>query len=336
MNWRPWRGRRETRGYTLRHTEQALDRAGDDAPAEPEPQRLAVVTEAAGWWSRAFAGLRVDGDRSAAVSGDWLARVGEDLARRGEHLSLIEVAGAAVTLSPACSWDVIGWPDGRVRVELPEPGEHPDGTRRRRRLAVDWQGTVHLVLDADPAQPWRGRPRWQSAEADLLARTVRYLDTDLRQVPGRLLTGPGMAQPADNRNTRRDLRKLRGETAVLEGVHDKAELLRMEAAPAASLPQIVTAAEHSVRGALGLVEDLQTRDGHRAFVAATIRPLAGRLEAELRRKLEAPSLRLDPAELLRADLQVRARAYRTFTDAGLSDREARALCDLPAPEGGTE
>ena len=70
------------------------------------------------------------------------------------------------------------------------------------------------------------------------------------------------------------------------------------------------------------------REGLRRFLHGSVSPLGELVAVELRRKLERPDLALGFRRLYAADLQGRARAVQSLTNAGLKVEDARQVAGL--------
>ena len=80
----------------------------------------------------------------------------------------------------------------------------------------------------------------------------------------------------------------------------------------------------SVIGAAG--NDAAAREEFRRFLHQTLNPLARRIEAEVSLKLNRVSITFP--DIYAADIQARARAYKSLVDGGMDSNRAAALCGL--------
>ena len=158
-NWRASRGARESRSTGAYETNllnafvSAAEGVGDSTMAAA----LGAVETAAGMWARGFASARVfpTNARTAAITTEVRARIGRELARRGECVFAIDVDGAgAVSLGVAGFWDVqnVGLNFGRWVYRVSEQG--PSSTRTRSLPAA---GVVHCRYASTSVRPWAGR-----------------------------------------------------------------------------------------------------------------------------------------------------------------------------------
>ena len=128
-------------------------------------------------WARGFASARVSptNSRTAAITTEVRARIGRELARRGECVFAIDVDGAgAVSLSVAGFWDVrnVGLDFGRWIYRVSEYG--PSSTRSRLLPAA---GVVHCRMQARRFD--RGRENRAAQFAHLSASFAAKLETAL-------------------------------------------------------------------------------------------------------------------------------------------------------------
>lgn len=70
------------------------------------------------------------------------------------------------------------------------------------------------------------------------------------------------------------------------------------------------------------------REAFRTWYRAGLLPLARLVQDEARSKLESPALTLTFRRLAAADIATAARAYRSLTDGGMAEADARVLAGL--------
>ena len=363
MRW-PWQRsaqpqpeRREAAPYTDAVVEAIRAQAGG---ASADPSATAALEAAAGMVARALASAEVrdGGAAGAALTPGTLALIGRELIRRGESVFLIDVGAEGLRLLPAGSWDVrgghaeTGW---AYRLDLFGPSGNV--TRLVPSAAV-----VHVRYAVDPARPWHGLSplAWARLTGRLLAETEGALADESSGPRGSLVPVPNTADDAGEdaaeddplAGLRADIAALRGRLALVEttsagwgegriaapgnGNRDW-QPQRIGAAPPASLVSLRSDAALAVLAACGVPVELvaggpgtSLREAYRRLLHATIAPLARIAEAELRAKLDAPGLALAFDGLHAADVQGRARAWRSLVgdDATLDPDTAARLTGM--------
>ncbi|MCY4385398.1 MAG: phage portal protein [Nitrospinae bacterium] len=318
------------------------------------PTATAALEACAGLVGRSFSAAEIKNAPDhvgEALTPDVLNMIGRSLIRKGEIIFGIEIMGGQVKLWPAAFHDV--------------DGEHdPASWRYRLNLAgPDFQHTwnmtpadmvAHFQYARDPETPWRGVGPLQVAQ--LAGRLSAETAAALADESG----GPrGSFMPTVKDGKDPTQAKLRGDVKVAKGsmlfVETMAAALmggtappsgdwmqkRFGAAPPDALVNLLTKAGHEVMAACGLNPSLFTNEGETAAREAwrqalfgTIAPLGRIVETELRRKLDAPDLKLDWKELRASDLQARARSFKSMVDGGKSADEAAALSGLLLDEEG--
>ena len=343
----------ERHSYTTLHTEAA------ERWAESGLMGAAVgaVEVGASHYARAFAVASVSpaGPRTAALTPALLSSIGRRLITSGEAVFLIDVAGAAVGLHEASSWNVTGDADPATwRYQISTTGPSTTTTRW-----VPADQVVHVRYATSHLEPWRGlAPLTLAGESGRLARLLERALADEAGGPvGSLIpmpadTGGESDDPEDDADPfaklKAQIARLRGRAGLVESVasgygdgraaapaQDWA-VRRLGANPPASLPELRRAVEETVLSCCGIPPGLaraeggESRESYRRWYAASVLPLAALVAAELRHKLAAPDLRLDFASLAAADVHGRARAWRSLVgrEATMSDADARAIVGL--------
>ena len=214
MRW-PWSKGVEVRdGYTdtvLRILQGRADGGAVDALS------TAAVEIAAGWLSRSFAGVTVEGSPHvrAAMTPSVLAAVGRSLVRAGEYLAVIDVGpGGAVRLFQASAWTIAGGVDPdtwTVRASIPAP----DGMLER---VLPWSGCIYVAWGGDPMQPHkaRGPVEFACETARLLAATDHGLADEIGGPTGQVVAVPGGGTDAEHDKVRGTLKDLRGGVMMAE------------------------------------------------------------------------------------------------------------------------
>ena len=349
MRW-PWK--RETRdsSYTDTLIQTIVSQASGATLAKPAA--TGALEASASIVARCFAAADVAGPDQfvAALGPSTLSLIGRSLIRQGEIVFAIEVINGRVVLLPAASWDIHGEHDPaswRYRLTLGGP------SRLTTLEPVPSEGMVHVRLQSDPEQPWRGVSPLSSAAiaGRLSAETMQALADEASGPRGMLLPTPVDGADPTITALKADLRGLRGKVALVEstsagwagdGAQTKPkgdwEARRIGAAPSSPLIEQADLASREVYAACGIPlsivaesEGTGQREGFRRLMHATITPLARIVSEELSNKFETPiSLSFDG--LFAADLAGRARAFQSLVGGGMDVAKAAALAGLMQSE----
>ena len=344
MRW-PWTKGVEVRdGYTdtvLRILQGRADGGAVDVLS------TAAVEIAAGWLSRSFAGVTVEGSPHvrAAMTPSVLAAVGRSLVRAGEYLAVIDVGpGGAVRLFQASAWTIAGGVDPdtwTVRASIPAP----DGMLER---VLPWSGCIYVAWGGDPMQPHkaRGPVEFACETARLLAATDHGLADEIGGPTGQVVAVPGGREEDDLGDTAATIGKLRGgvmlaETSAgaygggaAEAPRQDWALKRVGGTPPVSTVTAQRQAVQDVMAACGLPSALHNtgdgtaaREGLRRWTMGTMIPLLRILCAETELKLEGEcSFAYDTYPL---DMVGRSKVYMTLRGVdGFDDAEARRLAGI--------
>ena len=346
MKW-PW-SKPETResSYTDSLVANILSQASGEILAKPAA--TGALEASASIVARCFAAADVQGPDQfvAALGPSTLSMIGRALIRQGEILFAIEAANGSVSLLPAASWDVTGdaapasW---AYRLTCSAP------SNLVTLEPVPASGMVHIRLQADPEQPWRGVSPLASAAlaGRLSAETAMALADEASGPRGQLLPTPVDGGDPTIAALKSDIRSLRGKLALVESTSsgwaaDGAaqrprgdwEARRIGAAPPAPLVALADLASREVFAACGIplsvvtvAEGTGQREGFRRLLHSTIGPMARIVESELSTKFEA-DIRLGFDSLFAADLSGRARAFQSLVNAGMATDKAAALAGL--------
>ena len=98
-----------------------------------------------------------------------------------------------------------------------------------------------------------------------------------------------------------------------------------------SLREDVQGSLFAAGGVMNLLQNVDgtaAREGMRRMLHATIGPVSDIALVELRRKLDAPTLKLNFSRLRAADIQGRSRAYAGMVGAGLAPDKAAEIAGL--------
>ncbi len=138
--------KRETRSqgaYTASYVQSARM-----AAMGTETALSATIATCSGVWTRSIGMLSAEGGAADALNPAVLSAIGADLFWRGESCWHIAFDGSDLALTRAAHWDEQA--GGRFLLSIPTP----DGTESIKALSPE---VVRLVINPDPAMPWRGR-----------------------------------------------------------------------------------------------------------------------------------------------------------------------------------
>ena len=305
MRW-PW-SKRETResSYTDSIIAQIVSQASGGTLAKPAA--TGALEASASIVARCFAAADVAGpdEFTAALGPSTLSMIGRSLIRQGEVLFAIEILKGRVVLVPAASWDVTGEHDPAswtYRLTLGGP------SRLTTLSPVPSEAMVHVRLQADPEQPWRGVSPLASAAiaGRLSAETMQALADESAGPRGFLLPSPVDGNDPTVATLKADIRALRGKVALVESTSSgwaadgsqqrpkgDWEARRLGASPGSPLIQQAELASREVFAACGVPyslvgesEGTGQREGFRRLMHATITPLARIVAEELSAKFE--------------------------------------------------
>ena len=280
-----------------------------------------------------------------------MSMIGRSLIRQGEILFAIEIMDGRVMLIPASSWDVTGsfapssW---SYRLTLGGPSQ----LETREPVAAD--GMIHIRLQSDPEQPWKGVSPLASAAiaGRLSAETMQALSDEVAGPRGFLLPSPVDGADPTVSALKSDIRALRGKVALVEstssgwaadGTQQRPkgdwEARRLGAAPGAPLiQQAELASSREIYAACGIPLSVVTtsegtgqREGYRRLMHSTIAPLGRIVSEELSAKFET-EISLSFESLFSADLSGRARAFQSLVGGGMPVEKAAALAGLMQSE----
>ena len=336
--------------YTDARIAAILAAAGGDAAADVNA--IAAAEIASGLWGRAMASASVSPDTAAtrALNPRVLELIGRELVRKGEALFLLQVVRGEAMLMPVSWWDTYG-------SYRPESWEYqitlagPDQTSTMRVTA---DRCVHCRICTTPTEPWRGvSPLAHSrATSDLAAMLEVRLSQEVVSAVGTIIPIP--ANAGDTTEIQQQLAGLRGKLALVpttaagwdtdgRGGAPRSDwrVERIGANPPSVLDMLRSSSARHVLAACGvpieLVEPAEgsgSREAFRRFLHATISPAAALVRDELQAKLDTPDLTLSFDGLFAADVQGRARAWRSLAgqEASLDPETAARLVGLAAGE----
>lgn len=326
-----------TDAITRRIIEQRTTAAPDDAGD------TAALEMAAGMIGRAFMSARVSvaGAESDTLPPALLGDIGRDLVMRGEAV-VVEIGR---TYHRATTWDVAGRTPDKARwsyrCEIPAP----DGHVNILRMGSD---VAHPRWSCDAETPWDGvAPMERATAAARLAGSMETRTADeAGGVVGHLLPIPGGAEDANVAALKADLKRLAGDTALVETTAAAWGQGRGEAPQSDWKPQrigsmfpqstepIYRASQKAVLAACGVpIELVERADGTgqreawRRCLHSTIEPLGRIVAAELTWVVGRPVM-LDFEALFASDIQGRARAFQSMVAAGMDVATAAAKSGL--------
>ena len=303
-----------------------------------------ALEAAAGCYAAAMTGARVSGPANiaGAITPALLGLIGRDLIRRGESVHVLEVAGGALRILPAGSWDVRGGPHESTwfyRCDV----FGPSGNETRFLPAAS---VLHFRYAFDPVRPYQGMGPLQFATVagELIGGVEGSLASESGGPVGHVMPVPAGGTDEKVKELRKDLRGLAGNMAVVEtqgsmtrgrpgsmgAVATAAEWTprRFGPNPPGPMVDLYSATSRAILGACGVPIELVEpsaatggREAWRRFLFGRVSPLANLVSGELRAKLGTVSL--DFEELRASDLTGRARAYQSLVGAGMKEGEAR-------------
>lgn len=307
----------------------------------------AALESVAGLVGRAFASARVVAPSvvADAVCPATRAMVGRALVRSGEAVFALDVRGDRLALRPASDWDISGAydPDSwRYRLSLAGP------SRQTTRQDQSPERVAHFRWATDPERPWLGVGPIQSAQmaGRLSAEIAHALGDEAAGTRGHLLPIPVDGQDPTVEALKGDIRKLRGQVAVVESQQTGNwspesntpprgggwEPRCLGANPPAPVIALFEAASREILAACGLSPALfglaqgdssVIREAWWLALHSVFEPVGETVAEELSGKLGI-EVALDWTELRASDLQGRARALQSMIPTGEGLDAARA------------
>lgn len=309
-----------------------VETASTSAALIPDQSQIAVVEAAASLWERAFMAARTD------LRPDQLACIGRALFRFGEALLLRR--GREYLM--VASYDIQGGVEPstwRYDLDMPAPG----GTGTLKGIPA--AQVVHVRINADPRNPWRGRGPLTVAKltTDLATRIEQSLDREEQLPVGQVLSVPSTAQTDDLAD---QIAALKGDIVLGEsmaggwdegvvnrgGGRTEWQPTRIGPRPPPEQISLRTDVATSLLAAAGvpaglILADTETgmRESWRRFLFSTIAPIGVQLAAELTR-VSGSEIRIEWDRLFASDLAGRSRAYKQLLESGMPDADARRIC----------
>ena len=286
----------------------------------------AAIEAAIGLWSRAFMAARSD-----RLGADVLGAVGRALLAAGESLWLIN----GTTVIPVCNWTVTGRGQWLYKVEVP----FPSGSQTVDATETD---VLHFRIGQTQQRPWAGVSPLTRAglTCEALSRIEGSLSAEFGGPVGHVLPVPSVSKELAG-----DVSALRGNTVLGETTaggwgEGRAgapardwQPSRIGPSPGASTGTLREGVERSVLAAAGVPVELAggqavgnaSREAWRRFLHGTMQPVGRIVGLEIQGKLGG-SGEIDFRALMASDLAGRARAFKSLTESGMSEPDARVLC----------
>ncbi|MYD10864.1 MAG: phage portal protein [Chloroflexi bacterium] len=327
------------RGYTDQALAAQLDYATLSAN---DAAQLAAAVFGAGLVGRSLAAATVEADPviGAALPASSRDMIGRALVLGGELFFDVRTRGG-LRLVPALFADATGGPERYVyKLQVASP-------RGYLPIRRPWSAVLAFFWARNPRFPWRGEGPLTAARLSTgLAAAVEsklsgeisksvagsvlpvpFGETDMRQFrtnlaaakKGGLFTSPSMASGF-------------GAGAVNSG--GEYRTIRLGARPDPQMTALRSPAAAAVLQAIGIQPGMLSledgsgqlaREAYRQFAHSVIEPLCELLSEELSLKFER-EVRIVPKSFGNADLQARARAARSLTQAGAPLEQALRLC----------
>ena len=352
MRW-PWSKskpeRRSTaQGYTAGIT-AAFETGALEGGAEHAPLATAALESASGLYARAMAAAVVTGadDVAHALTPSVLSLIARNLIRRGEDHHRIYVRAGRLVLEPVGFAYAHGAGPDPMRWTYNATLYGPTDSRHEWVPAASM---LHTRYSVDASRPWLGVPPWSWAATtgQAIAALDRMVAREAAAPHGHLLGVPESPQVDEDGEVtpldafRGDVARAKGGTLVMEHSaqwdtetpHGGGGRSRLEhltyGMDRASVDTLRTATGRDILAACGVPPTLfvansdgtAQRESFRRFLHSSLRPVARIMEAELRLKLNAPSLALDLSELHAADVAGRARAFKALVESGMHPEDA--------------
>ena len=343
--------RTERRDFTQITSDRALNAAiGNTALADATSTAAAAI--AMGIYGRTFAAAEVAPSvERTGLTAHVLNQIGQSLVSAGESVWLIDVVGGMVSLLRVSSWMIAGrGPDpGGWRYECTLAGPSMQDV-----VSVPSDGVLHVRVNVGPMSPHQGRSPLALAgfSATALAGAERQLSEELSGPVGRLIPAPLDALSAardDGSSPLSDLEaalaSLKGRSALVPSLQRDAisgggqptdwRSVRIGADPPESVVTLRQDGHNAVMAACGVPPALfsagsqanSAREALRQFLHTGVAPYARVIEAEARMKLAA-DVTLDFTGLHAADIQGRARSFKSLVDGGMSLSDAAAASGI--------
>ena len=346
MRWFQRTEKRET-SYTDEIVASILSRAGNISSATPGA--TGAVESVSGLVARAFSAAEISGPDQYVkpLTPSLLSMLGRALIRKGEIVFVIDTDGESLSLYPASSWTISGGYDPRSWLYgLDIAGPSQTVTRKN----VSGENLLHFRYSSEPDRPWRGvGPLGFATEAARLSGEISRALADESAGPrGHVLPVPKDGRSETLEELRGDLKKLSGDTALVESIgsmmgQDRPSASewtpkRIGASPGRDLIELMRTASQEIQAATGISPALfsggdgsASREANRQTLFMLLSPLGKIVEEELSSKFDLP-ISISWQEIRASDLAGRSRALQSMVGAGMDLQKAVALSGLLMPE----
>ena len=346
MRW-PWHHRGEQRAYSDTVVNALLAAAAGGVNADA--RATGAVQAASGFWSRTLAAATVAPatGTGALITPALLYDVGRALILDGEYLAQFQITDVGPMLVRPSDHDVHGGADPaswKYRLQFAGPSRETTG-------AGTYSDVIHIRINTHPSAPHRGVSPVAAASSTggILGGVEKQLSKEAGHVSGYVLPSASSEGMDDDTfaQLKADLAQLSGGTRIVPSLGPRVgdpqgrsadgdwQSRRIGISPPAAVVDLRSSAGLSILAACGIPiplvaeksDSASLREAMRQLVYMTIMPVARIIERELQRVLEL-ELRLDFAALNAADIQGRARSFKSLVDGGLPIPEARSLTGM--------
>ena len=328
----------ETRSFTSQVSGNIENEAvGNTAGARLS--QAAIREICSGIYGRAFASADVSPvGLQPALTPAVLEAIGRSFITAGESVFEIVVNGT-LRLRPCSTWDIDGNPDPDswvYKLEL-------SGPSKTISKSVPGSQVVHCRYGASQDTPWQGCSPLDSSITKQLVGNLEYRIMQESATPtGYLLPLP---QSANTEELRADLGNIQGGLLTVESTStnwegggrrpaNDWEVQRLGAQFDGQQVTLRRDINYTLLASCGLSPIFLNpegtgalREAYRIFLHATLSPVAKLVSSELSEKLEQ-EVTLSFQSLFAADVQGRARAYRSLVDAQMPPGDAAKIVGL--------
>lgn len=310
--------------------------------------KTAALEIAASIVAKTFSSLEVHTSSTAvtsAITSSVLSCLGRSMIRHGDAVFYIEVDNG-IQLIPVASFDIQGgyqessWV---YRLDLwgPSQGSTLNG------IASD--SVVHCRYSYSALQPWLGVSPlgWSRQTASLHSESLSALLDDTKGPRGTLIPISKDGGSDTLEKLKSGLKTLRGSVALVPGnnvlgegqgfVRREYETKRLGFDSPATLLEVFNQTAIEVLASCGVPAEItgiakadgtSKRESYRQYLHLTVTPLVKIVQDELRKKLDAPDLKLDTSALYAADVSGRVRSLKGLIDSGVDLSKAAEVAGL--------
>ena len=307
-------------------------------PSDTRVTETAAVVAGVGLYCRAMIAATLD----PPILEPWeLSAVARDILLHGEWIAPLMLDGIEFSLPRSSNANIQGgvspnsW---RYDLTVPSPST---GTPLMRD--VPYSGVAHVRMYTERESPWKGVSPLTMAgvSADLL-RCVESGLTEEEDLPRSFVLSHGPSVQNLDR-LREDLGM--GGISLLEqsaqgwsggrGQSDNIRSIRIGANPDPSEVSLRAQVSQDILSAMGVPagmysprEGSVSREAYRQWHASGVEPMGEALRYELEKKIERP-VRISFHKLAAADIQARARAFRSLIDSNVHPEDAAMVAAIP-------